>query len=103
LLPVLFEDFPLEEIVIADTRRPFLENEKYHFSISHCGPYAAAIVSTNSRVGVDIEMVSPKIALIRQKFLSPAEFELAAGRIALADNPQDHYLELLTLLWSAKE
>ena len=35
LLPVLFEDFPLEEIVIADTRRPFLENEKYHFSISH--------------------------------------------------------------------
>jgi phosphopantetheinyl transferase len=103
LLPVLFEDFPLEEIVIADTRRPFLENEKYHFSISHCGPYAAAIVSTTSRVGVDIEMVSPKIALIRQKFLSPAEFELAAGRIALADNPQDQYLELLTLLWSAKE
>ena len=37
LLYALFDDFPLEEIVIADTRKPFLENEKYHFSISHCG------------------------------------------------------------------
>ena len=50
LLPVLFDDFPLEEIVIADTRKPFLENEEYHFSISHCGSYAAAIVSATSRV-----------------------------------------------------
>jgi phosphopantetheinyl transferase len=103
LLPVLFEDFPLKEIVIADTRKPFLENEKYHFSISHCGSYAAAIVSSTSRVGVDIEMVTPKIEMIRQKFLSSAEYELAAGRIELSSNPQDQYLELLTLLWSAKE
>ena len=45
LLPILFEDFPLEEIRVADTRQPFLASEKYHFSISHCGEYAAAIVS----------------------------------------------------------
>ena len=58
LLPELFPDFPLEEIVIADTKKPFLENEKYHFSISHCGNFAAAIVSSRDRVGVDIEMVT---------------------------------------------
>ena len=45
LLSFLFPDFPLEEIRIADTRQPFLASEKYHFSISHCGHYAAAIVS----------------------------------------------------------
>src|ERR1700688_4889643 len=33
LLPVLFEDFPLQEIVIADTKKPFLKNEMYHFYI----------------------------------------------------------------------
>jgi len=31
LLSYLFPDFPLEEIQIADTRQPFLANEKYHF------------------------------------------------------------------------
>ena len=46
LLTELFADFPLEEILIADTRKPFLADEKYHFSISHCGQYAAAIVSS---------------------------------------------------------
>src|SRR5882762_10719941 len=50
LLPTLFSDFPLEEILIADTRKPFLPNERYHFSISHCGDFAAAIISSRSRV-----------------------------------------------------
>src|SRR5580698_3905983 len=50
LLPELFPDFPLQEIIIADTRKPFLENEKYHFSISHSGDFAAAIISSKSRV-----------------------------------------------------
>ena len=93
LLPALFPDFPLAEIVIADTRKPFLENEKYHFSISHCGSYAAAIVSSKNRVGVDIEIISPRVGSIREKFLSPAE-------LANAVPPGG---QLLTMLWSAKE
>jgi 4'-phosphopantetheinyl transferase EntD len=51
LLPELFEDFPLKEIIIADTRKPFLEDEVYHFSISHCGNFAGAIASRRNRVG----------------------------------------------------
>ena len=70
LLPALFEDFPLEEILIADTRKPFLPDEKYHFSISHCGDYAAAIVSSTQRVGVDIEKGSEKILRVSHKFLT---------------------------------
>ena len=61
LLTELFDDFPLELIQIADTKKPFLPNEAYHFSISHCGDYAAVIVSSINRVGTDIEIVSEKV------------------------------------------
>ena len=46
LLQYLFPDFPYGLIQIADTNKPYLPNEQYHFSISHCGDYAAAIVSS---------------------------------------------------------
>ncbi len=99
LLPVLYPDFPLEAIRVADTRKPFLESEQYHFSISHCGNYAAAIVSPTQRVGIDIEEITSRIERVQHKFVTPAEWELVrgAGTQGLAE------AELLTLLWSAKE
>lgn len=99
LLPVLYEDFPLEEILVADTRKPFLENERYHFSISHGGNFAAAIISSTHRVGVDIELVSPRIVSISHKFLHPAE---KAFLNDWSDLSKMH-LQLATVLWSAKE
>jgi 4'-phosphopantetheinyl transferase EntD len=99
LLTELFADFPLEEILIADTRKPYLVNEKYHFSISHFGDYAAAIVSSSHRVGVDVEKASPTIEKIRNKFLSEQESEIAFEGI----EKSGHRLRQLTLLWSAKE
>jgi 4'-phosphopantetheinyl transferase EntD len=99
LLTELFEKFPLEEILIADTRKPYLENEKYHFSISHYGSFAAAIVSTDHRVGVDVEHVSPTIEKVRNKFLSLHESDIAFYGI----EKSGHRLRQLTLLWSAKE
>ncbi len=98
LLPTLFEDFPLEEILIADTRKPFLPDEKYHFSISHCGNYAAAIVSSKQRVGVDIEQPTEKILRISQKFLTLEEKMFLDEQMSTAQ-----LLQLATLLWSAKE
>ncbi|HQD09283.1 MAG TPA: hypothetical protein PLQ65_06445 [Flavihumibacter sp.] len=73
LLRELFADFPLAEIEVADTKKPFLPNEKYHFSISHSGNFAAAIVSSESRVGIDIELVTPRIERIAHKFLCAEE------------------------------
>jgi len=99
LLTELFADFPLEEILIADTRKPYLVDEKYHFSISHFGNYAAAIVSSTRRVGVDIEKASPIIEKIRNKFLSENELAIAFEGI----EKSGHRLRQLTLLWSAKE
>ncbi|MBP9606483.1 MAG: 4-phosphopantetheinyl transferase, partial [Ferruginibacter sp.] len=61
LLRKLFPHFPLKLIKIAETRKPFLPGEQYHFSISHCGDYAAVIVSSKYRVGVDVEWPQQKI------------------------------------------
>src|SRR5258706_6795424 len=73
LLQFLFPDFPYELVQIADTRKPFLPGEQYHFSISHCGDYAAAIVSKDSRVGIDIELPGERIERIKNKFLDEKE------------------------------
>ncbi|ULQ56905.1 4'-phosphopantetheinyl transferase superfamily protein [Flavihumibacter rivuli] len=99
LLPLLFNDFPLEEILVADTRKPFLPEEQYHFSISHCGNYAAAIASSRYRVGIDIELVTPRIEKISHKFLTEREKDFLQ-QWELFDRLQ---LELTTVLWSAKE
>ncbi|MEP6701305.1 MAG: 4'-phosphopantetheinyl transferase superfamily protein [Bacteroidota bacterium] len=103
LLQFLFPDFPYQLIEIADTRKPFLPDEQYHFSISHCGDFAAAIVSKNKRVGIDIEIPVEKISRIMYKFLSAKEhetFNLIPG--SDGNLPDDTYQQS-TLLWSAKE
>jgi phosphopantetheinyl transferase len=116
LLQFLFPDFPYELIRIADTRKPFLPDERYHFSISHCGDYAAAIVSRNKRVGVDVEIPAEKIMRIQDKFLSQNEKEFtidnqqwamgneqwATGNKQLAIGNMEA-IRASTLLWSAKE
>ena len=93
LLRFVFPDFPLELIEIADTRKPFLKEEAFHFSISHCGDYAAVLVSRTKRVGVDVEVMSDKIARTRHKFLSDK------------DHPAFHEEDLFawTQAWSCKE
>ncbi|MFY0254239.1 4'-phosphopantetheinyl transferase family protein [Chitinophaga sp. 30R24] len=94
LLVTLFPEFPIQKIMVTNSRKPVLECESYHFSISHCGNYAAAIVSTKGAVGIDIEEVKKKIDLVVHKFLSPEE------RLFI-DNA--HSLPHETVCWSAKE
>lgn len=95
LLPLLFNDFPLQEIIVADSRKPYLKDEAYHFSISHCGDYAAVIVSSKHRVGIDIELYSDKVIKVKEKFLNEEESLFATKH----HNDQ----KLLTTLWCAKE
>ncbi len=94
LLQFLYPDFPYETIQVADTRKPFLPGELYHFSISHCGDYAAAIVSRHDRVGIDVELVRPLVGELIPKFLSDEEKSLLN---------REMILEQSTLLWCAKE
>lgn len=96
VLTELFVDFPVNHIQVAETRKPYLPNHDFQFSISHCGDYAAAIVSKENRVGVDIEIPQLKIEKIRHKYLSESEQFLLT---------QNHYpfLDSLTMAWSVKE
>lgn len=97
LLPFLFADFPNHEIEIADTRKPFLPSEQYHFSISHCAKYAAAIVSSQQRAGIDVELITPRLHKIKAKFLHPEELRFVNSQL------ECQQLNLLSILWSAKE
>ena len=94
LLKHLNKDFPLEDILISPTNKPYLSSGKYHFSISHCGDYAAAIISTKTRAGVDIEIPKEKILGIRKKFMNENEY-LLTGQLDAQHTA--------TLIWSVKE
>lgn len=96
LLRELCPDFPLDGIQISPTQKPFLWENPYHFSISHSGDYAAAIVSGDQRVGIDVELYSEKVLKVLHKFLTPDEMNLLNGLKVV-----DHRME--TLCWSVKE
>jgi phosphopantetheinyl transferase len=107
LLRFLFPEFPNELIEIADTRKPFLPGDAFHFSISHCGDYAAVIVSRSHRVGIDIEIPTPKVTRVRHKFLHAEELmSIEKDHKMLFEKErsgEDLFMRRLTLLWSAKE
>lgn len=104
LLQEIDQDFPMDLILIADTRKPYVKGDSHHFSISHCGSFAAAIVSTTNRVGIDIEMYTAKTLKILHKFLSESEQSLA-NKLWLENNPDfiADYFQVTTMLWSVKE
>lgn len=93
LLKELFPAFPSALIEIAETRKPFLPGDPFHFSISHSDNFAAAIVSSTLRLGLDIETVTPRITRIRDKYLTAAEQKLIDK-----DDPTQ-----LSLFWNCKE
>ena len=94
LLKELFPDFPVELILVATTRKPYLAEDPFHFSISHCGDYVAVIVSRYKRVGVDIELIKGKALALMNKFLTDEEI--------LHLNAENNK-EVATLCWCVKE
>jgi phosphopantetheinyl transferase len=93
LLQLLHPEFPLHLIEIAESNKPLLTDESFHFSISHCGDFAASIISQNKSAGIDVELITPKVELIQHKFLSGDELKLL---------PESNKT-FLTLFWSCKE
>lgn len=71
--------------------KPHLVNDSRFISISHCQGYAAAMAA-NQAVGVDVELVSPRVQRIKNRFLT--EQEQAIVGATDAD---------LMLAWSVKE
>lgn len=92
MLMHLKEDFPLMQIRKDEHDKPRIDDNNFFFSISHSWPYVAAIIDPYEEAGIDIQTWNPRIGIIKNKFLSPAEQQL------FNDDTQ-----LLTAAWTAKE
>jgi 4'-phosphopantetheinyl transferase len=73
--------------------KPFIENGP-SISISH-GSDIAGFIRSDKTVGLDIQLVTPQLGRIRNKYCHPDELKAASE--------SNNELEYLTLLWSAKE
>jgi phosphopantetheinyl transferase len=97
LLKQMLPDFPVEKIVAVSGNKPYLSDHSYQFSISHSSDIAAAIISHEKQVGIDIEIISDKAIRVGRKFLHENELHLAT-KDEQADSAFHH-----TLMWSIKE
>ena len=82
----------LDKFLFNDNGAPYLTDHRY-CSISHTDGYGAVVVSDN-KTGVDVEIYKDKITRIASKFVHPAE-----GFV----NKSKNYLKMLTRLWTVKE
>jgi len=74
--------------------KPHLVNSPYYISLSHSFDYAAVMISEDSPVGIDIELIKDKIEKVAQKFMSTEELTFI---------DQEKSIEHLYACWCAKE
>jgi len=74
--------------------KPFISNYSGYISLSHSNDYAIAMAHPQNPVGVDIEIIQPKIKRIARKFLKDKEIEFIYG---------NQEIEKLYACWCAKE
>ena len=81
-------------IVYNKNNKPFLKDGSKFISISHSNKLTAILLSTNEKVGIDLEYMSSNIGAIANKFLNENE------EITLDQNNLKYHLYLH---WCAKE
>ena len=72
--------------------KPHLIDLNYHISISHCFPFAVAILHKKLPVGIDIEKPEEQLGRIAHRFLNEHEFADCEGDI-----------KKLCVYWAGKE
>lgn len=82
------------ECLYDEFGKPYLHGSPKEISVSHSGPWCAAMVS-DQPCGVDIQLYSHTVERIVHKFLSPEEMEVRG--------PLQSRWHQLHLLWGAKE
>ena len=87
-----FSDFDLFYDALG---KPFLTIDK-HISISHSHEFSAIIIS-NQKAGIDIELQREKIIGIADKFVNNDE------KLILRTKNREDYIKELTVKWGAKE
>ena len=94
LLKELVSPEEYSHVVYDECGKPYPENNLYFLSVAHSGKFSAAIVSKNKQVGIDIELIHPRIEKIISKFLTDTELNQITG---------SDRLEQLFVCWCAKE
>jgi 4'-phosphopantetheinyl transferase len=82
------------KIVYNKNNKPFLKDGSRFISISHSHKLTSILLSTNEKVGIDLEYMSTNIAAIAFKFLNRKE---------KVTNEQDSRRYHLYIHWCAKE
>lgn len=94
ILPFLVREGELSTIEYDEFGKPYLNNGVRHISVAHSGKFSALIASPTKNVGIDIELMHPKIFKVSHKFLNDRELSQVFSKNAM---------ESLYLIWSAKE
>jgi phosphopantetheinyl transferase len=97
LFSLMMPEANMNDLVMADNGKPYLKGVPFHFSFSHCKGYAACAVSDHFPIGIDIEIIHPRIAKVAHKFLNDAE------KAMLVNLNEDDALKQLAFFWAAKE
>ncbi|MFM1929715.1 MAG: hypothetical protein RL387_1043 [Bacteroidota bacterium] len=97
LFSLMMPEANINDLVMADNGKPYLKGVPFHFSFSHCKGYAACAVSDHFPIGIDIEIIHPRIAKVAHKFLNDAE------KAMLANLSEEDALKQLAFFWASKE
>jgi len=97
LFKLMMPEIDLADLILADNGKPYLKGVPFHFSFSHCKGYAACAVCDNRPIGIDIEIIHPRILKVAHKFLNDKEKD------ALAGLTEDASIQQLAFFWAAKE
>jgi phosphopantetheinyl transferase len=97
LFKLMMPEADLNKMVMADNGKPYLKGVPFHFSFSHCKGYAAVAVSDLNPIGIDIEIIHPRILKVAHKFLNDSEKAMIHG---LSESDQ---LKQMAFFWAAKE
>ena len=97
LLQLMMPEVDLKQLVMADNGKPYLKGLPFHFSFSHCKGYAAVAVSDTDPIGIDIEILHPRIMKVANKFLNEGERQM------VADLSEADQLKQMAFFWAAKE
>ncbi len=97
LFSLMMHEANMNDLVMADNGKPYLKGVPFHFSFSHCKGYAACAVSDHFPIGIDIEIIHPRIAKVAHKFLNDAE------KAMLVNLNEEDALKQLAFFWAAKE
>ncbi len=97
VLELMHPSFPFSQVQQLDSGKLVLQDSPIDFSLTHTAEFTAAIMSSNFKVGIDVEKIDSRVLKVDKKFLNHYELDW------LSTLDLDSRLKLTTLCWSIKE